>query len=45
MSNSKDTPAMVRERRIKLFQADKVTYARSVTPYNEGEGQPDGKTE
>ena len=42
MPNSNDTPAMVREERIKRFVSDKDTYARSVTPNNEG-GRPDGK--
>ena len=43
MPNSNDTPAMVREERIKHFVSDKDTYARSVTPNNEG-GTKDGKT-
>lgn len=43
MPNSNDTPAKVREERLKRFKSDKITYARSVAPYNEGGGRKDGK--
>ena len=39
-----DTPAKLQAKRVKEFLSDKVTYARSVTPNNEGEKRPDEKT-